>query len=66
MYRKFQEAYPEGEAETILHKYQEVAQGEQEDTLAGQQQLFDWVCTGFRGSVCVPSTLCIPSSLVFS
>ncbi|KAJ7723037.1 hypothetical protein B0H14DRAFT_3520155 [Mycena olivaceomarginata] len=34
MYRKFQEAYPDGEAETILGKYQEVAQGEQEDTLA--------------------------------
>ncbi|KAJ7801132.1 hypothetical protein B0H14DRAFT_3490004 [Mycena olivaceomarginata] len=51
MYRKFQEAYPDGEAETILGKYQQVAQGEQEDTLASRQRQFDRVCNSFRGSI---------------
>jgi hypothetical protein len=65
MYRKFQEAYPDGEAETILGKYQEVAQGEQEDTLASRQRQFDRVCNSFRGSVRIPPPSRIPSSLSF-
>ncbi|KAJ7901433.1 hypothetical protein B0H13DRAFT_1883022 [Mycena leptocephala] len=51
MYKKFQEAYSEGEAELILEKYAELMLLEGEETLASRQRQFDRICNGLRGSI---------------
>ncbi|KAJ7827068.1 hypothetical protein B0H13DRAFT_1917870 [Mycena leptocephala] len=51
MYKKFQEAYSEGEAELILEKYAELTLLEGEETLASRQRQFDRICNGLQGSI---------------
>lgn len=51
MYNKFQETFPDGEAETILEAYSEYAQLEQDETLASRQRQFDRVCSGLQLTV---------------
>lgn len=58
MYKKFQEAYSEGEAELILEKYAELMLLEGEETLASRQRQFDRICNGLRGSVRVAFLCC--------
>jgi hypothetical protein len=58
MYKKFQEAYSEGEAELILEKYAQLTLLEGEETLASRQRQFDRICNGLRGSVRVAFLCC--------
>jgi hypothetical protein len=58
MYKKFQEAYSEGEAELILEKYAELTLLEGEETLASRQRQFDRICNGLQGSVRVAFLCC--------
>ncbi|KAJ7876972.1 hypothetical protein B0H13DRAFT_2547937 [Mycena leptocephala] len=51
MYKKLQEAYPEGEAELILEKYAEWMLLEGEETLASRQRQFDRICNGLWVSI---------------
>ncbi|KAJ7239176.1 hypothetical protein B0H12DRAFT_1075062 [Mycena haematopus] len=51
MYKKFQEAYPDGEAESILEQYSELVLLQQDDTLASRQRQFDKICNGLRTSI---------------
>jgi hypothetical protein len=51
MYKKFQEAYPEGEAEALLEKYAEWTQLGVDETMASRQRQFDRICKGLQASV---------------
>jgi hypothetical protein len=52
MYKKFQEDFPEGEAESILEAYSELAHLDHDETMASRQCQFERVCKSIRASVC--------------
>ncbi|KAJ7881224.1 hypothetical protein B0H13DRAFT_1891431 [Mycena leptocephala] len=51
MYKKFQEDFPEGEAESILEAYSELAHLDHDETMASRQRQFEWVCKSIRASI---------------
>ncbi|KAJ7235173.1 hypothetical protein B0H12DRAFT_1076159 [Mycena haematopus] len=51
MYKKFLEAFPDGEAEIILEKHADLALLEQEESLASRQRHFDRVCSRIRSMI---------------
>ncbi|KAJ7828172.1 hypothetical protein B0H13DRAFT_2437995 [Mycena leptocephala] len=51
MYKKFQETFPDGQAEALLEKYAEWAQLGVDDTLASRQRQFNRICKGLQASI---------------
>ncbi|KAJ7922223.1 hypothetical protein B0H13DRAFT_1865989 [Mycena leptocephala] len=51
MYKKFQEDFPEGEAESILEAYSELAHLNHDETMASRQRQFERVCKSIRASI---------------
>lgn len=51
MYKLFQEAHPDGEAERILEKFSQVSMLEQEETMQDRQRQFQKICKSLRALV---------------
>jgi hypothetical protein len=51
MYKKFQEAFPEGEAEAVLAKFSLLSILQQDESMQDRQRQFQRICKGLRASV---------------